>query len=206
VPADRLWRIDPIFTPSRFGTGSTVVGLWRESAAISVSVQSCAINAYEPKKGKYPMLITKKLALVASILAGCALSSVSLADGESNRLINNSYQQTAEISCAGVQDTCVVQFPPMTDTKTVITAVSCSVFVTPGSFVGFVLSDFGTTNSIFVPAFVSVQSTSLQAATNATVNLYFNKGETAAVLANVSNGGQFAAPNVFGCTISGYHS
>jgi hypothetical protein len=104
---------------------------------------------------------------------------------------------------------CAVQFPPMTDAQTVITAVSCSVFVTPGSFVGFALSDFGTITSVFLPAFVFSQGVSnapLQAATNSSVNLFLVKGEQAAVIAVVSNGGQFSPTNGLRCTISGYHS
>src|SRR5476649_2453898 len=88
---------------------------------------------------------------VAALISGAAAAAD---DGESKTLLKNSYQQTAAVSCAGAQNDCVVQFPPMTDEKTVITGVSCSVFVTPGSFVGFVLTNLGTIQSIFLPAFV----------------------------------------------------
>lgn len=155
------------------------------------------------------MLKAKLTILAAALIGGLAVSAVASADGESTKLLKNSYQQTAEVSCAGVTDnTCVVQFPPMTDDKTLITGVSCSVIVTPGSLVGFVLSHYGTGVSIFLPGFVFSQNTSLQAATNATVNSFYNKGDQPAVLAFVSNGGQFssAAGTALGCTISGYHS
>jgi hypothetical protein len=97
----------------------------------------------------------------------------------------------------------------MTDAKTVITWVSCSTFVTPGSFVGFNLFNFGTSDFAYLPAFVSSQDTfngPLGAATNATTNLFFNKGGQAAVIAAVSNGGQFETVSSLSCTISGYHS
>jgi hypothetical protein len=155
------------------------------------------------------MLKAKLTILTAALLGGLVVSAVASADGESTKLLKNSYQQTVEISCAGVTDNaCVVQFPPMTDEKTLITGVSCSVIVTPGSFVGFVLSHFGTTTSVFLPGFVFSQGTSLQAATNATVNSFYNKGDQPAVLAVVSNGGQFSSASgaALGCTISGYHS
>jgi hypothetical protein len=155
-------------------------------------------------------MFTKHLILAAAAVGGLVLSGAAFAadDGESKTLLKNSYQQSAEVSCAGVESPCVVQFPPMTDAKTVLTGVSCSVFVTPGSFVGFVLSNYGTIQSIFLPAFVFSQGTSLQAATNASMNFFYAKGEQAAVLAVVSNGGQFASTSALGlgCTISGYHS
>lgn len=156
-------------------------------------------------------MFTKQLILAAAALSGLALSGSVFAadDGESKTLLKNSYQQTAGVSCAGAQNDCVVQFPPMTDEKTVITGVSCSVFVTPGSLVGFVLTNFGTIQSIFLPAFVLRQDgTSLQAATNASMTFFYAKGDQAAVLADVSNGGQFGSTSGLGlrCTISGYHS
>jgi hypothetical protein len=155
------------------------------------------------------MLKAKQLTILAGVLGGLAFSAVASADGESTKLLKNSYQQTAEISCAGATDNaCVVLFPPMTDDKTLITGVSCSVIVTPGSLVGFVLSHYGTGVSVFLPGFVFSQGTSLQAAMNATVNSFYNKGDQPAVLAVVSNGGQFssATGTALGCTISGYHS
>ena len=155
-------------------------------------------------------MFAKQLVLAAAALGGVILTGTAVAadDGETKTLLKNSYQQSAEVSCAGAQTDCAVQFPPMTDAKTLITAVSCSVFVTPGSIVGFALSDFGTTTSVFLPAFVFSQSSNapLQAATNATVNLLLVKGEQAAVVAVVSNGGQFSAVNGLRCMISGYHT
>ena len=155
-------------------------------------------------------MFAKQLVLAAAALGGVILTGTAVAadDGETKTLLKNSYQQSAEVSCAGAQTDCAVQFPPMTDAKTLITAVSCSVFVTPGSIVGFALSDFGTTTSVFLPAFVFSQSSNapLQAATNATVNLLLVKGEQAAVVALVSNGGQFSAVHGLRCMISGYHT
>jgi hypothetical protein len=156
-------------------------------------------------------MLTRRLILAAAALGGLILTGVSVAadDGETKTLLKNSYQQSAEISCAGAAANCVLQFPPVTAAKTVVTAVSCSVFVTSGSLVGFVLTDFGTINSILLPAFVFSQggvNAPLQAATNSAVKLFFEKGGQPAVLAVVSNGGQFSTTSGLGCTISGYHS
>jgi hypothetical protein len=150
-----------------------------------------------------------KLILAAAAVGGFAVSHAALADGVSNKLIHNSYQQSASVSCAGALNDCKLLFPAMTDEKTVITAVSCTVTVTPGSFVGFNLFDFGTSDAAYLPSFLYGQDTNngpLQAATNAATHLFFNKGGQAAVIAAVSNGGQFEPTSALSCTISGYHS
>jgi hypothetical protein len=148
--------------------------------------------------------------ILTTLVFGClAVSSAALGDVESKTLLTNSYQQSASISCAGLLNDCRVLFTPMTDAKTVITWVSCSTIVTPGSFVGFNLFNFGTSDAAYLPAFVYSQDTfngPLAAATNASTNLLFNKGGQAAVIAAVSNGGQFETVSSLSCTISGYHS
>lgn len=161
------------------------------------------------RRGSAVTSATRRLILAAAVAALVSGAAFAADDGESKTLLKNSYQQTVEVSCAGATDnTCLAQFPPMTDDKTLITGVSCSVIVTPGSFVGFILSHLGTPTSVFLPGFVFSQGTSLQAATNAAVNSFFNKGDQPAVLASVSNGGQFssASGTALVCTISGYHS
>jgi hypothetical protein len=153
-------------------------------------------------------MFTKSI-LASVIFGGLAVSSAAVGDEASNKLIHNSYQQSAAVSCMGAVNDCRLLFLPMTDEKTVITTVSCTVTVTPGSFVGFNLFNFGTSDAAYLPAFVYGQDTNngpLQAATNATTSLFFNKGGQAAVIAAVSNGGQFETTGALSCTISGFHS
>jgi hypothetical protein len=158
----------------------------------------------------------RRLILAAAVLSGLALSGASFAadDGESNKLIKNSYQQTLNAPCTAL-NVCAIVFPAMTDAKTVITAVSCTAFVTPGSFVGFRLIN-GASNGVvsqaspivYLPAFVYAQEGAgfLQVAMNATTNLFFDKGDSAQVDADVSNGGNLLTFQQMSCTISGYHS
>jgi hypothetical protein len=154
-------------------------------------------------------MFTKNLILAAAIFGGFAVSTVALADGESKMLLKNSYQQQLDVACSPASNGCRLLFPPMTDEKTVITAVSCSVAVTAGSVVGFYLGIFTTNQSAHLPAFIFDQDTfngPMQVATNATTNLFFNNGSQAVIIVSVSNGGQFATTLPLSCTISGYHS
>ena len=149
------------------------------------------------------------LILAATVAALVSGTAVAADDGESKTLLKNSYQQQVDAPCSPASNGCRLLFPPMTDEKTVITAVSCSVAVTAGSVVGFYLGIFGTNQSAHLPAFVFDQDTfngPMQVATNATTNLFFNNGAQAIVIVSVSNGGQFATTLPLSCTISGYHS
>jgi hypothetical protein len=155
-----------------------------------------------------------KVILAAALAAGFTGSTVALADAETNTLVKNSYQQRLDAPCTAV-NVCAIVFPPMTDAKTVITAVSCTAFVTPGSFVGFKLVNGAsngtvsqTSPSVYLPAFVYAQEGAgfLQVAINATTNMFFDKGDSAQVDAEVSNGGSLLTFQQMSCTISGYHS
>lgn len=156
-------------------------------------------------------MFTKQLMLAAAALGGLAASSSALADGETKQLINNSYQQAGQVLCG--TGGCEMTFPPITDVKTVITAVSCTLWVTQGSLVGFKLFSAGTPSApgtFFLPAFVwgqDPQFQSLQVAVNATTNFFMGKGDTPAVEALVTNGGTISSEsNMMYCVISGYHS
>lgn len=145
-----------------------------------------------------------------------AISNAALADDESHKLINNSYQQSVTVTCTGLEPglysgNCSLTFPAMTDAITVVTAVSCSAFVTPGSFAGFRLIKGTALGSptLFLPAFVYAQGAPggfLQVATNAAASLFFDKGDTAVIFLDVSNAGNVQANTSLTCTISGYHS
>jgi hypothetical protein len=154
-----------------------------------------------------------KLILAAAIAVGFTGSTVALADAETNTLAKNSYQQRLDAPCSG--NVCAIVFPPMTNAKTVITSVSCTAFVTPGSFVGFKLvngASDGTANqaspTVYLPAFVysQVGAGFLQVGTNGTTNMFFDKGDSAQVDAEVSNAGSLLTFQQMSCTISGYHS
>jgi hypothetical protein len=155
-------------------------------------------------------MFAKKVILAAAVVGGLAVAGAAGADdSESKTLLKNSYQQQVEAFCSPTANGCRLLFPPMTDEKTVITAVSCSVAVTAGSVVGFNLAILGTNQSAHLPSFIFDQDTfngPWQAATNATTNLYFNNGAQAAMIVSVSNGGQFTTTLPLSCTISGYHS
>jgi hypothetical protein len=155
-------------------------------------------------------MFTKKIILAAAILGGLAVAGAAGADdSESKSLLKNSYQQQAETFCSPASNGCKLLFAPMTDEKTVITAVSCLLAVTSGSVVGFRLAILTTNQAAYLPSFVFDQNTfndPWEVATNATTNLYFNNGAQAAMLVSVSNGGQFSTTLPLSCTISGYHS
>jgi hypothetical protein len=153
----------------------------------------------------------RRLILAAAVAALVSRVAGAADDGESKTLLKNAYQQQTFVSCAQGQIECVLTFPPTTDTKTVITAVSCSVDVTQGSFVGFTLlsNAAGASASLgfFLPAFAYGQNQAgLLAATNATTNLFVDKGVSPEVQVFVSNGGVFSSESFLSCIISGSHS
>jgi len=168
---------------------------------------------FTKQRGSAATLSMRRVILAVAALSGLAIAGVAGAaeDGESKTLLNNAYQQQALVACAQGQIECVLTFPPTTDTKTVITAVSCSVTVTQGSFVGFTLLSNAPGSSaslgFFLPAFAYGQNQfGLLAATNATTNLFVDKGVSPEVQVFVSNGGVFSSESLLACIISGHHS
>jgi hypothetical protein len=149
--------------------------------------------------------VLTKFILAAFVIAGIAVSSASRADVESQNLNTNSFQQIGSAVCPALATYCDVNFSTLTDTTTVITAVSCSINVTPGSFVGMSLgTSFGNTR-FYMQSFVFAAADSLlTVATNSATNMFFKKGERPFVEAFISNGGAPVGSLV--CTISGYHS
>jgi hypothetical protein len=150
------------------------------------------------------MMTKTKVSLAAVLLSGLAVSGAALADGETNKLKNNSYQEYAYVLC-NTSEFCQVNFSPTTDATTVVKAVSCLVNASVGSFAGMALGTSAGSQTFWLPAFI-FESTSggLAVATNANTNLFYNKGDVPFVTAFVSNGGSFF--NSLTCTITGEHS
>jgi hypothetical protein len=148
------------------------------------------------------MFTTKKLILAAAILGGVAVSTVALGDAESNTLSKNFYQQYSLVGCDGVVS-CAMDFPATTDATTVVTAVSCYFFATPGTQA---IVTIGTTHNkpqfVLQPFLIGVTG-NLNVGVNATTNLFVTKGDSVYIQV-YSIGG--TNEQQMSCTISGYHS
>jgi hypothetical protein len=148
-------------------------------------------------------MFTKKLVLAAALLGALAASSVTVADdSESKTLLKNFYQQYSLVGCDGVVS-CVMDFPATTDATTVVTAVSCYFFATPGTQA---IVAMGTTHNkpqfLLQPFLIGVTG-NLNVGVNATTNLFVTKGDSVYIQV-YSIGG--TNEQQMSCTISGYHS
>jgi hypothetical protein len=150
-------------------------------------------------------MLTKSI-LAAVIFGGLAVSSAAMADGETNKLNNNSYQEYAAGTCiTSGTGYCQLLFPPTTYTTTVVKAVSCAAVASPGSIAGMELGTSAGDQMFYLPTFIfESEPNTITVTTNATTNMFYNKGDIPTVTAFVSNGGSFL--NALGCTITGEHS
>ena len=149
-------------------------------------------------------MFTKKLILAAAIFGGFAVSTVALADAETNTLLKNPYQQEAANCSPGVGPSCTVVFPATTDAVTEITSVSCFFFIeASGQVYGAYL---GTSNTKFhfnVQPFIYFnQQINVSWGVSAAATFFVNKGDSPRIVIQTLD----QNPYDLDCTISGFHS
>ena len=147
------------------------------------------------------MFTTGKLILAAAIFS---VSTVALADAETNTLLKNPYQQEVSntVQCAPGGG-CAVVFPPTTDAVTVITSVSCSVVMNQDAQIyNAYVSTLNTKFRFQVQPFPYFNDGNLFYGLSATTTFFINKGDSLRVDVLTL----FANPFAMDCTISGYHS
>jgi hypothetical protein len=149
-------------------------------------------------------MFTKKVILAAAILGGFAVSTLALADAETNTLLKNPYQQEAANCSATVGPSCTVVFPATTDAVTEITWVSCFFFIEAGGQVyGAYLGTANTNFHAYVQPFIYFnQQTNVSWGISAATTLFVNKGDSPRIVIQTLD----QNPYQLDCTISGYHS
>lgn len=167
--------------------------------AFAVLVSS-AINSNQ--RG-YIHMFTGKVILAAAILGGFAVSTLALADAESNTLLKNPYQQEVSTDCATPGGGCFINFPPTTDAVTEITSFSCSFVMFEGVVNNAYLSTVNTKFRFNVQAFLYFDDGGGESfGLNGTPTFFISKGDSARInVVTVS-----ANPFSMDCTISGFHS
>jgi hypothetical protein len=149
-------------------------------------------------------MFTNKLILAAALFAGFTVSTVALADAESNTLLKNPYQQEAANCSTTVGPSCTVVFPATTDAVTEITSVSCFFFIEAGGQVyGAYVGTANTKFHSYVQPFIYFnQQSNVSWGVSAATTFFVNKGDSPRIVIETLD----QNPYDLDCTISGYHS
>lgn len=147
-------------------------------------------------------MFTKKLILAAAIFGGFAVSTVALADAETNTLLKNPFQQEVTSDCSGGVG-CPVVFPATTDAVTQITSISCSFFLDQtGQVYGAYLGTLNTKFHFNVQPFIYFNDGAVAWGLSSATTFFINKGDSPRI--NILT--LTANPYDVDCTISGFHS